>query len=96
MCECEDEPDDTPAPLTSALIARMRMLERSLDGERVSEECWSVFLGRAAGSIPFGAFMRLARCRQTVMNFERRSRSFNSSRHRRRSPVALPPAASSR
>lgn len=92
MCECDDEPDDAPAPLTEALIDRMRALERSLDGERVPEEYWEVFLGRTAGSIPYATFTRLARCRQTVMNFEQRSRRFNSSRRRRRSFAALPTA----
>jgi hypothetical protein len=60
MCEACDNDDGAPLPrLDAALIADARTIEAEMPGERVSEEAWAVFVGRAGGGISWADHKRM-------------------------------------
>jgi hypothetical protein len=63
MCEACDNDDGAPLPrLEAHLVADARAIEAEMPGERVSEEAWAVFVGRAGGGISWADHKRMVAC----------------------------------
>lgn len=62
MCETCDASSAMVRP-SAALIARTRMIEATLPGERVGEAAFAVFFGGRGGAIPWAQYQRLLQCR---------------------------------
>jgi hypothetical protein len=56
-------------PASAALIARTRVVERSMAGERVPEEAWDAFFKPSCGAIDLRHFERMFRSRQVALAF---------------------------
>jgi hypothetical protein len=60
MCDACDNYDGTPlARLDAELIAEAQAIEAEMQGERVSEEAWAVFIGTAGGGISWADHKRM-------------------------------------
>jgi hypothetical protein len=78
MCDCFDDEDAATDKvlMTPEVIRRMRSIEHAMPGQPVPAETWSIFLGEASGSLPWGYLERLMRCRQIAGDQSRRMRIF--------------------
>ena len=60
MCEACDNDYSAQLPrLDAELIARARAIEAEMPGERVSDEAWAIFVGRAGGGISWTDHKRM-------------------------------------
>jgi hypothetical protein len=73
MCGFHNFPDGNffrrAKPPSAALIARTRLVERSMLGERVPEEAWDAFFKPVCGAIDLQQFERMFKSRQAALAF---------------------------
>lgn len=73
MCGFHDFPDGNffrrVGPPSAALVARTRMVEKSMAGDPVPEDVWEIFFTPVCGAIDLRHFERMFKCRQVALAF---------------------------
>jgi hypothetical protein len=64
MCEaCESdepfEPFEPREPVRPEILAAARAIEAALAGQRVPDQAWAIYLGRAGGAVPWPQYRRI-------------------------------------
>jgi hypothetical protein len=71
MCYATYRPEDgnlyrAYVPPSPALVERTRMIEASMDGERVPQRAWTVFFSAACGAIAWTHYERMFHARMAA------------------------------
>lgn len=73
MCGFHDFPDGNffrrVRPPSAALIARTKMVEKSMAGDPVPEDAWETFFTPVCGAVDLRHFERMFKCRQAALAF---------------------------
>jgi hypothetical protein len=73
MCGFHDFPDGNffrrARPPSAALIARTRLVEKSMAGDSVPDDAWETFFTPVCGAIDLRHFERMFKSRQTALAF---------------------------
>lgn len=72
-------------PPSAELVARTRMVEASMPGERVPEESWRAFFSPACGAIAWAHFERMFAARKSAVTYL----AIQTSARRRARPLSV-------